>query len=72
LFGCAGVDKAITEKDFGPKADSLAQKIMQVTGYDAWQETAIVGWTFAGRNKHVWDRQRDYSRVGMGQNHCDF
>jgi len=67
MFGCAGVDKAITEKDFGPKADSLAQKIMQVTGYDAWQETAIVGWTFAGRNKHVWDRQRDYSRVEWGK-----
>ncbi|MFT6211305.1 MAG: hypothetical protein ACJATE_001938, partial [Bacteroidia bacterium] len=30
MFGCAGVDKAITEKDFGPKADSLAQKIMKV------------------------------------------
>lgn len=67
MFGCAGVDKAITEKDFGPKADSLAQKIMKVTGYDAWQETAIVSWTFAGKNKHIWDRKRKYSRVEWGK-----
>ncbi len=63
LFSCAGVDKAITEKDTGPRADSLAQRIMTATNYDAWQQTAVVGWTFAGKNKHIWDRQRKYSRV---------
>ena len=67
IFGCAGVDKAITEKDTGPRADSLAQKIMGVTNYDAWQETAIVSWTFAGKNKHIWDRKRKYSRVEWGK-----
>lgn len=67
LVGCAGVDKAITEKDTGPKADSLAQRIMKATAYEAWQETGIVSWTFSGRNKHIWDRQRKYSRVEWGK-----
>ena len=48
-------------------ADSLAQKIMKATAYDAWQETAVVGWTFAGQNKHIWDRERKYSRVEWGK-----
>ena len=56
--------RAITEKDIGPQADSLAQKkIMNATAFDKWQETAIVSWTFADRNKHIWDRERKYSRV---------
>lgn len=67
VLGCAGVDTAITEKDTGPIADSLAQKIMKATAYDAWQETAVVGWTFAGQNKHIWDRERKYSRVEWGK-----
>ncbi len=67
IMGCAGVDKAITEKDTGPHADSLAHKIMRATAFDAWQKTAIVGWTFAGQNKHIWDRQRNYSRVEWGK-----
>jgi len=63
LFSCASVDKAIPDQNNGPQADSLAQKIMKATAYDAWQETAVVGWTFAGRNKHIWDRERKYSRI---------
>jgi len=63
LFSCASVDKTFPDQDNGPKADSLAQKIMQISGYDEWQETAIISWTFADRNKHIWDRQRKYSRV---------
>lgn len=66
LFGCASVDKAIPEQDEGPLADSLAQKIMNATAYDSWQETGIVAWTFAGQNKHVWDRERKLSRVEWG------
>lgn len=67
LSGCAGVDKAITEKDTGPRADSLAQNIMKASGYEAWQKTAIVSWTFADKNKHIWDRERKYSRVEWGK-----
>lgn len=67
LLGCAGVEKAITEKDTGPRADSLAKKIMHATGYDAWQQTGVIGWTFAGKNKHIWDRQRQFSRVEWGK-----
>lgn len=63
LVGCAGVDKAITEKEPGPKADSLAHRIMEATAYDAWQQTGVVSWTFRGSNRHIWDRQRKYSRV---------
>jgi hypothetical protein len=67
ILGCAGVDKAITEKDTGPRADSLAHSIMKASGYDAWQQTAIVSWTFADKNKHIWDRERKYSRVEWGK-----
>lgn len=63
LASCARVDRAIPQKDTGPRADSLAQQIMEATAYQAWQNTAVVGWTFAGKNKHVWDRANGRSRV---------
>ena len=63
IAGCAGVDKAITNQVTGARADSLANKIMEATAYQAWQNTAVVGWTFAGKNKHIWDRENKRSRV---------
>lgn len=65
--GCASVDKAITNQETGARADSLANKIMAATAYTAWQRTAVVGWTFAGKNKHIWDRERKLSRVEWGK-----
>lgn len=67
LSGCAGVDKTYPDRQPGAEADSLAHRIMRSTHYEDWQQTAIIGWTFADKNKHIWDRERRFSRVEWGK-----
>ncbi len=42
----------------GPEATALAQKMMDACKADAWDQTRLVQWTFAGRNTYLWDRSR--------------
>ncbi len=52
----------------GPAADALGHKIEQVIGKDAWANTGAVKWVFGGRNRHLWDRKRNFARVTWGDN----
>ena len=47
----------------GPEAEALAARVLASVEDDAWHETGAVAWTFAGRNEHLWDRERHYARV---------
>ena len=46
-----------------PQADALARKMMKAVHHDAWLETAVVSWNFMGIHQHLWDKERNYSRV---------
>ncbi len=50
----------------GPAAQALAARVEAAVDVDAWARTGAVRWTFAGRNEHLWDRERDLSRVAFG------
>ncbi len=50
----------------GPASRALVEDVRQAVGLDAWAETRAVRFTFAGRNEHLWDRDRGLSRVSWG------
>ena len=50
----------------GPEADALARRMVDWTNPAGWANTGAVRWDFAGRFKHLWDRQRGYSKVVWG------
>ena len=45
------------------RAEELTLAIQQSVNTTAWEQTGAVRWTFAGRNQHLWDRQRHLGRV---------
>ncbi|MEL6190237.1 MAG: hypothetical protein AAFU79_36915, partial [Myxococcota bacterium] len=50
----------------GPEAEALAKAMQAAVHGDAWRDTGAVEWNFAGRNAHLWDRRRGFSRVSWG------
>ena len=67
------LSKPLPKGETGPAADELAHRIERAIDKEAWTRTGAVKWTFAGRNRHLWDRQRGFDRVIMGQTYvlCD-
>lgn len=51
----------------GPEADALAQRLMVASRFEDWQKTGAVAFTFRGKNKHLWDRERGFARVEFGK-----
>ena len=49
----------------GAPADALAHELEQAVKLDAWARTGAVRFTFVGKIKHVWDRQRMFDRVQL-------
>lgn len=43
--------------------DSIARRIEAAIGQEAWGQTGAVAWTFNDSLQHLWDRERDFSRV---------
>lgn len=47
----------------GPEADALVSRLERAVHLDAWERTGAVRWIFAGKRRHLWDRQRRLARV---------
>lgn len=50
----------------GAAAEALTTRVEQAVRMDLWAQTGAVAWTLAGRNEHLWDRERGLSRVRWG------
>lgn len=50
-----------------PKAaEELAAAVMKAHGSDQWGKVKIIRWTFAGKNKHVWNLKDQTDTITIG------
>ena len=63
LFCVLGCSSQPPSGKVGKEADDVARLMMESVGVDQWAKTKVVKWIFAGRNRHVWDRERHFSYV---------
>src|SRR5439155_25955698 len=47
-------------------ADELADAVMKANGSDQWPKVKIIRWTFAGKNKHVWNLKENTDTITIG------
>ncbi len=52
----------------GPQAEQLTQKMMEAINNEAWNDVKYISWNFAGRQQHLWDKERHLSKVTWGKN----
>lgn len=57
------IDKPLPDGEKGPKAEALADKMLAAVNDSAWQQTAVVAWSYAGQHDFVWDKKRHFTRV---------
>ncbi len=57
------LSKPLPRGESGPAADALARDIEAAVHKADWDHTGAVSFIFAGRHRHLWDRQRGFDRV---------
>lgn len=57
------VHEALPEGESGAAADSLATRVLDATGYDAWEQTAAVRWSFKGTRNYLWDVKSQFAEI---------
>ena len=62
----AVASEPLPEGVVGPRAEELTLTIQRSVNTAAWEQTGAVRWTFAGRNQHLWDRQRHLGQIQWG------
>lgn len=60
------LDEELPKGESGEKAEALAQKMLQAIGHENWVQTGAIAWNYAGRNEHVWDKERHLAYVKWG------
>lgn len=52
----------------GPQAEELTDKMLEAAGYQNWQKTSAVSFTFRNGDKIFWDKNRGLIRVQWDEN----
>ncbi len=52
----------------GPKADALANKMLNALNYEAYQNTNYLEWTFKKRRHYEWDKEKNTCAVFWKEN----
>ena len=49
-------NKPLPTSEKGPKADTLAKKMLKAVNYEAYRNTRYFEWTFRGEHRYKWDK----------------
>lgn len=60
---CTVLNRPMPEGTEGPKAEDLTDRIMAFVNTEAWENTAIVEFTFKGLHHFFWDKKRHLAQV---------
>jgi len=63
VFAVWFIHTPLPESRPGPRAEALADEMLEAIGYEAWQEIPLVAWTFRGTNHYVWDKHHHVAQV---------
>ena len=50
-------------KAYNPKADALAERVLQAVKHEAYKKTRYIDWSFGGRRNYKWDKQEHIVEV---------
>jgi hypothetical protein len=57
------LDESLPEGNAGPKAEALAEEMLNAIGHKAWEKIPFVAWSFRDAHYYVWDKQNHISQV---------
>jgi hypothetical protein len=60
------ISEDLPEGKEGAKADELAKEILKELNYDAYKNTKVISWTFAGMHSYEWHKDENYVLVNSG------
>jgi len=62
LMSCSSCKTSAPSGEVGESADALAHQMQAAVNIGAWNETGAVSWSFRGKRRHLWDRERGLAR----------
>ncbi|GAB3339384.1 hypothetical protein GCM10027429_25650 [Marivirga atlantica] len=61
------LDKPLPEGEQGPRAEALADRMLEAINDSAWQATGVVSWNYQDIHDFVWDKDRSFVKVSWEQ-----
>jgi len=56
-------DEPLPEGTEGPRAELLADKMLDALNYEAWKEVGAVGWSYPRGHHYLWDKEANLVEV---------
>lgn len=62
-FGLWAIHTPMPQGEKGPRAEGMADAMLEAINADAWKAIPFISWTFRGENHYVWDKVNHVAQV---------